>query len=278
MTSTAKPSNSRVPAYLAIAFGWTWACWIGGWALSTLSGHQLRPGATLFELFDFLGSGGFPSQLLFALGVFGPLLGYLAVRRYQPFLGTLGGWPLLLTAIVPLISVLPAVVLSALFVPVTEGLTFGAVAAVIGLYAVSNFLTSETEEFGWRGFLYPALKLSQKSFWANAWKGGLLWAAWHFPLLVIMYWSLGFAMLPTIAGFTASIIAMNYITNAIYEQSRSILLCMLLHALNNTATFALVLIFPSSPFTIIVAIMAWVFVGILERKLRIDQSAPREQR
>lgn len=268
-----RPPRPRVVLYVAIAYGWTWACWIGGWALASLGDHQLRPGATVFEVIGALGSAGIASQLVFTLGVFGPLIGYLTARRYRSFAGRPRGWPLLLAVIVPLISVLPAIVLSALFVPASDNLTIGAALAAIGLYALSNFLTSGTEEFGWRGFLYPALKRSQQSFWANAWKGGLLWAVWHFPLLTIMYWSLGLAMLPTIAGFTASIIAMNYITNAIYEQSDSILLSMLLHALNNTATFALVLVFPTTPFTIVVAIMAWVVVGILEKRLRIDQSA-----
>lgn len=83
--------------------------------------------------------------------------------------------------------------------------------------------------------------------------------------MIIMYWSLGLAIVGILAGFVASIVAMSYITNVVYEKSNSLILTMLLHALNNTATFALVLLFPETPFVIIVALMAWVIVAVLEK-------------
>ena len=89
--------------------------------------------------------------------------------------------------------------------------------------------------------------------------------------MLILYWQLGFLMIPTLAGFTASIIAMAWITALIYEQSNSIALAALLHALNNTANFALVLLFPTTPFTIVTAAMAWAVVALLEKRYRVDK-------
>lgn len=257
--------------YLAVAYGWTWSFWLGGLLVARVNEVQLNVGATLFDLFTMFTGAGLMAQALFAVGVFGPALAYLFMRRYRPFFGRPVGWPLLVAIMVPVLSLAPALILSMVFVPPSSGLRAQTFLVTVFVYALSNLLTSGTEEFGWRGYLYPTLKQSERSFWSNAWKGGLFWAIWHLPLLAIIYWSLGFAMLPTLAGFTASIIAMNYITNVVYERSDSIFLAMLLHSLNNTGTFALVLAFPTTPFTLVVAAMAWVFVGILEKKLRIDQ-------
>lgn len=89
--------------------------------------------------------------------------------------------------------------------------------------------------------------------------------------MLILYWQLGFVMILSIAGFTASIIAMAWITALVYERSNSIALAALLHALNNTATFALVLLFPTTPFTIVTPAMAWALVAVLEKRYRVDR-------
>lgn len=274
MSTTGPTPLSRVLSYLAIAFGWTWGCWIGAWLIAQAQAQPLQTGNTLFQTLALMGQASFGVHALFAAGVFGPLLGYLVMRRSRPFLGRTSGWPLLAAVLIPLVSVLPALVLSALFVPPADGISWGGALVAIGLYAASNLVTSGTEEFGWRGYLYPALRSRGHTFWSNAWRGGLIWAAWHLPLMILLYAPLGWAMIPTLAGFAASIVAMNYVTNAVYEHSNSILLAMVLHALNNTATFALMLLFPTTPFTIVTALMAWVFVGILERKLGLGMQRP----
>ena len=134
-------------------------------------------------------------------------------------------------------------------------------------YFASNLVTSGTEEFGWRGFLYPEMKANDMSFWDIAWKGGFVWALWHFPLLFILYMPFGYAVLiPSLAGFTASIVAMNYITNFLYEVMHNIWAEVLLHALNNTMSFVLILLFPGTPFTILSSLMAWAIVWWIEKK------------
>lgn len=103
-------------------------------------------------------------------------------------------------------------------------------------------------------------------FLARCMEGGFIWALWHYPLLFILYVDAGLAVLvPSLIGFTASIVAMNYITNFIFERSGSILLVMVLHALNNTVSFTLISLYPETPFTIVSSLMAWAVVGYLEK-------------
>jgi len=62
---------------------------------------------------------------------------------------------------------------------------------------------------------------------------------------------------------------MNYISNFIFEKTKSIPLLMAMHALNNTASFALLLFYPQTPFLIVVHAMTWLAVAYLEKKYKI---------
>jgi membrane protease YdiL (CAAX protease family) len=263
--------RTRTALYLTISFGWTWALWLGGWALGQARQAPIDTGGTLFDLATMAGSPAFLPQLMFDVAVFGPLLGYLAARRYRPVWGRPTLETVLIAVAVPTLSVLPAIALTLATGVPAAGLAAGAAAGAIAVYFVSNLLTSGTEEFGWRGYLHPELRRHERTFWGAAWKGGLIWAVWHYPLMIMLYWQLGLVMILTIVGFTASIVAMAWITGLVYERSNSIALAAVLHALNNTASFALVLLFPTTPFTIVTAAMMWVVVAILERRYRVDK-------
>lgn len=261
--------KNDIRKYVLIAFSWTWALWLTSLGVALLQNKELSTSMVIFDLLAWKGDveHSLVAQVLFALGVFGPLVGYVAMKAYRPLLGKPSWLTIGLTIGVPLISLLPALILSILVVTPNSGLSISAAWLTIVAYFVSNLITSGTEEFGWRGYLYPALKKIEKDFWRVSLKGGIIWAIWHLPLMFILYWSLGLAIVGILAGFVASIVAMSYITNVVYEKSNSLILTMLLHALNNTATFALVLLFPETPFVIIVALMAWVIVAILEKSV-----------
>lgn len=265
--------RARTISYLAISFGWTWALWIGGWWLGVVQQAPIRSTGTIFDLAGSAGSPGLVAQLLFDLGVFGPLLGYLAVRQYRPVWGRPTVGSVGLAVGVPMVLVIPAFVLSLATGVPAAGVTVGGAVAATAVYLVSNLVTSGTEEFGWRGYLQPTLRAGESTLWGATWKVGLIWAVWHYPLMVMLYWQLGFVMVFTIAGFTASIVAMAWLTGLVYEQSNSIALVALMHALNNTANFALMLIFPTAPFTLVTAAMSWVAVFVLERRFRGRPSA-----
>lgn len=264
----------RIALYLAIAFAWTWTGWIAGFLIARVRGFDVGTGGTLFSLFtDDLGTPRFLPRLVFALAVYGPLLGFLFAksrknRGTHPEVPTGLGTYWLLALLVPLVTILPTSLVSlAMGLLDAGGRSAGAILAAIGLYFLSNLVTSGTEEFGWRGFLYPAMKVGGGSFWDIAWKGGLIWAVWHFPMMVQMYLPMGLAVLiPSLVGFCASIVAMNYITNFIYERTGSLPAVMLLHALNNTASFAVSLLFPGTPVTILIHVSIWLVVWLLEKR------------
>lgn len=260
--------------YLLVSFGWTWACWIGGALLIQLNGYALDTDVTLFEVVGALGKEqpAFP-QLLFALGVFGPILGSLiAGKPFKDFFSLKGRSFATYAFLIPLVIVIPTLIMSFLFSKVAEGkMAFDSAASAIGLYFLSNLLTSGTEEFGWRGFLYPYLRKREKSFWEATWKGGIIWAVWHYPLLILMYAGQGMVvLLPSLAGFTAGIVAMNYLTNFVFEKTESIPTVVAMHALNNTASYAVLLFFPGTPFLILVHLTAWAMVGYVEKKHHLD--------
>lgn len=261
--------------YLIAAFAWTWSCWIGAYYLSLAMGHSLATGATIFDLIGQFstGTGQYP-QLLFALGVYGPLIGYLLVGRGQkrPLGKKIDKKVVTMAAIIPLVIGIPTVILSLMLGYFNPGETApGVMLGLIGLYFISNFITSGTEEFGWRGFLFPYLRKKETGFWPATWKGGLVWAVWHYPLMVILYIGQGpWVLVPTLVGFTAGIVAMNYIINYIYEKTQSLPVVMGLHALNNTVSFGIMLFFPGTPLLFLTSLMAWAVVAYLDKKHHLD--------
>lgn len=270
-----KALDQRTKLYLALAFGITWFGWIGAYGLSVLTDNTLKMDGTIFDIFSkFEPTFKFVIQLLFALAVYGPLVGFIAVKGHKVLLHrdseTRSYWHYVF--LVPLVSVLPVLLLSFIFGQFTDsGKNFTTLLLSIFIYFISNLITSGTEEFGWRGYLYPILKAKNTTFWDTSWKGGIIWALWHYPLLIIMYLPQGFAiLLPSLIGFTASIVAMSYISNFIYEKSKSIWTVVVLHALNNTGSFVITLLFPGSYFSFITSVMSWVIVAYIEKMHKIS--------
>ena len=260
----------KTKLYLFIAFAWTWFFWITSYLLSQFQGSVLSTDYTVFKLWtETWGNDRFLPQLLFALAVYGPFIGFLVIGGFKRLKHKIFDSKQLwyYVVIIPLVLVIPSIVLSLVASYYDQNALFVTIATAIFLYFISNLITSGTEEFGWRGILYPDMKAQGMSFWEIAWKGGLIWAVWHFPVVIIMYIPLGLAvLLPSLVGFTASIIAMNYITNFLYEKTQNIWFAVVLHALNNTMSFLVVLLFPGTPFLILSSLMAWVIVGWLEKK------------
>ncbi len=175
--------------------------------------------------------------------------------------------------------VVPGLALSLL---AAGGTVAGGAAALgpVAVYFVSNLVTSGTEEFGWRAFLYPRLREGGRSFWRASLVGGIIWAVWHYPLHVILFWGRPVVTAVSIAGSTAALIAMSYISNLVVERAGAVGPAMLLHALNNTGAFLVVLLFPGSPFGFLTALVSWGLVWFLDRRYRPDaavRSAGRDE-
>lgn len=261
--------SKKTKIMLAIAFLWTWLGWMGAYAFSRYNGQTLSTEVTFIQLWtEIWGSKRFVQQLIFALAVYGPFVGFIMTTGFGKLKQKSAKNLWHYVVLIPVLSAVPVVVLSfgASFLEPKIATASSLTIAIIS-YFISNLVTSGTEEFGWRGVLYPDMKAQGMSFWDIAWKGGFIWAIWHYPLMVMMYLPLGVAVLiPSLIGFTAAIVAMNYITNFIYEKTENIWTVVVLHALNNTMSFAVILLFPKTPFTILTSIMSWVIVWWIEKK------------
>ncbi len=88
------------------------------------------------------------------------------------------------------------------------------------------------EEIGWRGFLVPQLaKIT--SFTKVGLISGIIWAVWHFPLILFANYDAGASLWYSLPMFTITVIAMGFILAWLRLRSGSIWPAVLLHASSN---------------------------------------------
>ena len=91
-------------------------------------------------------------------------------------------------------------------------------------------LVGGLEEVGWRFVLNPALE-KKLPFAAASLIVGIVWTVWHLPIFFIegapqYYWNFGIFFIGTIG--------LSFAYAAIYRLSKSVWLCVLIHAINNS--------------------------------------------
>ena len=131
----------------------------------------------------------------------------------------------------------------------------GVVASVTYAPLLNGFLALG-EEIGWRGFLYPQLKarFGRKQGWVL---GGLIWGAWHWPLICLIGYEYG-AATGNAAGywgfpisgmllFCVVTLGWGVLHDRLYERSGSIWVPALFHgAINAAATLPLSVCLPDT--------------------------------
>jgi membrane protease YdiL (CAAX protease family) len=120
----------------------------------------------------------------------------------------------------------------------------GALAAVVSPAMIAPFFFGPFgEEFGWRGYLLPEFVRRFRVLAAVA-LVGVIWAAWHWPLLYRGIVQTG----PEGALFgAASIAALSFPIGALYLRTRSLLLAMLMHWSFNASMDLSGKLFPGLP-------------------------------
>ena len=105
-----------------------------------------------------------------------------------------------------------------------------------------NALIAVGEEIGWRGFLYPQLKagFGRRMGWIL---GGLIWGAWHWPLIWLIGYEYGAAAgnnagyigapVTGMLFFAVNTVALGILHDWLYERSGSIWAPSLLHGAFN---------------------------------------------
>lgn len=112
---------------------------------------------------------------------------------------------------------------------------FGRLAAkwyVIPLGALQGCVFALGEELGWRGFLVPRLA-RVTGFDGTALGSGLVWAAWHVPLILFAGYDAGTPAPYSVACFTVMAVGISYLFAWITLRSGSVWPAMLLHASHN---------------------------------------------
>lgn len=102
-----------------------------------------------------------------------------------------------------------------------------------GITFVPMFIASIGEEFGWRGYLEPNLKLQSPSLVVNHLIVGAVWGVWHLPILLLNESDTSlFELLMVFIGC----LALGVIYGQVRHRSGSVWPCVLLHACSNSFT------------------------------------------
>ena len=97
---------------------------------------------------------------------------------------------------------------------------------------IENLSTTLGEEIGWRGFLVPELAYKM-SFTRVGLVSGLIWAAWHSPLILFADYNVSTNRCYSLACSSLTCISMSFILAWIRLKSGSIWPAALLHASHN---------------------------------------------
>jgi len=114
--------------------------------------------------------------------------------------------------------------------PVLVILGYVALAATAGLIRGVAFALGE--EIGWRGFLAPRL-MARFGFVGGTVITALIWASWHFPLLLFADYNGGTPWWYGLTFFTLLVLGSSFALSWIRLRSNSVWPCAMLHASHN---------------------------------------------
>ena len=88
------------------------------------------------------------------------------------------------------------------------------------------------EEWGWRGFLVPKL-LQVTSVAKTAFISGIIWAAWHYPMILFLDYNGRTPVVFSLFCFTGMILGLSFLYTWMWLKTKSIWTVVLLHASHN---------------------------------------------
>jgi len=103
--------------------------------------------------------------------------------------------------------------------------------AVIGI--LPAMATALGEEIGWRGFLLPEIVGTTKSYTKTSLVMGLIWATWHYPLLIFGNYNAGALSWYSLIAFTIGVMSITFVFTWLRLKSNSLWTSVMLHASHN---------------------------------------------
>lgn len=130
------------------------------------------------------------------------------------------------------------------------------------------------EEPGWRGFALPRLQ-KQYNAETSSWILGMLWGAWHIPVNLYLNREAGPAVIiPLIIGLLLGTVGWTIVNTWVYNNTRSLLLMILLHGWTNTVQSYLVLSSGNMAAMSIFSVLPWALAIYLLRKYGKENLSP----
>lgn len=269
--------------YYIATLVFSWTCWILSMMYAARNDVPLLFNEGIYTLVSdrTLSSTQIESFLLFSLAPYGPIIGVFIAKNltktrqveignivrdtnHFKWLILVFGYPIVIFGVATLVSFLMTG-FTGDFNALTMPLWF------LPLFFLFQLFTSGLEEIGWRGYLQPVL---QKKYTARkaCFIVGVLWSIWHYPLLVYMNWEMGiFVVALTLLGYTMLTIPQAYVLGFLYNSTKSLLWCIILHAWANTVSAYLLVISPLPSVTpILVAVLVWLVAEFLVKKYGED--------
>jgi membrane protease YdiL (CAAX protease family) len=102
---------------------------------------------------------------------------------------------------------------------------------IIGM--VGSLSTGLGEEIGWRGFLVPEVFKSTSNYTKTSLIVGLIWALWHFPILIFADYNSGTPAWYGLTCFTVMVVSISFVFTWFRLKSGSLWTGALLHASHN---------------------------------------------
>lgn len=102
-----------------------------------------------------------------------------------------------------------------------------------GIYGMAGSMAHALgEEIGWRGFLVPELSKSN-SYTKTSLIVGLIWALWHFPILIFADYNSGTPAWFGLSCFTVMVVSISFVFTWFRLKSNSLWTAVILHASHN---------------------------------------------
>ncbi|WP_223634593.1 CPBP family intramembrane glutamic endopeptidase [Planococcus sp. 4-30] len=275
--------TKKTTIYYSGAILFSWSFWIGTIVYSQLTGVDILYNEGFYDVLT-TGAGNLQQLLVFLLftaAAYGPLFGVVVVAMLvKNHTGDITGQPkekihqpkvsrwALFIFLYPIVLFSAALLVTWIATGFSATFTWPALPLwFIPVFFLFQCLTSGVEEFGWRGYLQPLLQTRMTAEKA-CFRVGLLWSIWHYPIIVYMNIPQGtFVILLTLFGFTMLTIPQAYVIGWLYNSTRNVWLCVVLHAWANTASAYLLAASPAPMLTpIAVAIGAWLVANYLVKK------------
>lgn len=278
-----RPASGRRPAsplwlFFIQACFISWFGWLPGLVLGPMRGYDLYVGVDFFRLFTdgFVDATHAAVVLLFLVAVYGPFISALGVIQrmagddgVRDLLRRMlrwripGSWYVIVLAL-PVVNLLPAIGVAYATGVAPEQPSLPLAVWLIPLFFLYQLLTSGLEEPAWRGFLLPYLQRRYNAEQASYIVGGL-WALWHLPYLLSLYE--GTALPFALVGFALNLVASSVIHTFLYNNTGSVFLAMVYHALSNVAAALAIGLMGSHPAPqLVMGLTSWGIAWLLLRR------------